>query len=115
LQLGTPSLLFQYTLTLPNRVLSTLRLLLIAGGALLLVLLPITPAPVVVPITIATVSGATFSITFPLLATCGVLLLLLLKPAALVPVTVCLLLLSLLLPTLLTFLRLPDLFLPLLI
>jgi hypothetical protein len=100
-------------LSLPREVLSTLLFLPIACEALLLFLLPIALTRIIVAITvaaIAAVSAVTIPIAFHLLATRGVWLLLL-EPASL-PVTVCSL--SILLRTLFAFLRLSDLFLPLL-
>jgi hypothetical protein len=124
-QLGPTSLLFKQTLSLQREALSTVQFLPIACHALLLVLLPVALPPIVVAIAIPAVASATFPITFPLLATRGVLLTLLLEPASLFPVTCLLralsallrltyLVLSLLLPTLFAFLRLANLFLTLL-
>jgi hypothetical protein len=76
-----------------------------------LVLLPVALTPSVVTIVIGACSFPTFPITFPLLATRGILLPLL-KPASLFPGTVCLLRLSL--RALRTLLRLTYLILALL-
>jgi hypothetical protein len=109
-QLGTTSLLFEQPLTLEGEVLSTLQFLPIACYALLLLLLPVALTPIVVPITVAAISSATCSITFPLLLPRGVLLLLplsLLPPTLLTLLRLTCLLLALLLPTRFAFLGLP--------